>query len=311
MKLDISIPQSRPSRQEIGYISLMTMVTIGSSAAIMIRLAQNEGMPSTTLATLRLLLAFILLSPIVIHQYVPQLKHLKRRDIALTLFTGLWLALHFMGYIGALSYTSVLIAGVITSTSPLVVAILEMFVFKDTPPRIVWVGLALAIIGGFTIALGGNTNDIGASPALGALLALGGAVAFAVYILGGRPIQGKISLVPYVWMIYGWAGFFALIITLISGNPLIGHAPNGYFWVVMIAIFPQILGHSAINLATRIFSPTYVSIILQLTVVFSSLIAIVLFDEIPQPLQIIGGGVILLGATLASIGQAQKKRTKS
>lgn len=311
MKLNLSLAQVRSNRNELGYLSLVTMVTIGSSAPIMIRLAQNQGIPSPLIATLRLLVAFIVLTPIVINQYAPQLKKLERRDVAFTVFTGLWLAFHFMGYIGALSYTTVLITGVISSTSPLVVALLEMIVFKDTPPRIVWLGLTLAIIGGFTIALGGNTDNFGVNPALGAVFALGGAMAFAVYLLGGRPVQGKISLIPYVWMIYGWAGCFALMVTLLSGETLVGHASGGYFWAIMIALFPQILGHSAINLATRIFSPTYVSIIIQLTVVFSSILAIVLFDEIPQPLQLIGGGIILAGATLASIGRGQKKRDKS
>ena len=292
----------------IGYISLITMVSAGSFASILIKLAQNEGIPSAFIVMVRLGIAFLIFTPIVLPRYGKRIKDITPRNLLLIIASGLWLALHFTGFIGALGYTTVLITGVIVSTSPLWVALLELVIFRSIPPKLVWIGLLFALLGGVVIALGGDTNNVGNNLTFGVLLSIFGAIAFACYLIIGRSMQKRLPLLLYIWMIYGSAALFAGIITLMSNTSLTGYTTTGYFWTIMVGVIPQVIGHSSINLALRYFRPTYVSIILQLTVITSSIIAIFIFDEAPRAIQILGSGSIIIGVVLASIAQGQKNK---
>lgn len=291
------------------YIGLVMSICTGAWAAAFIRLAQGEGMPSLLVAALRLTVAALILTPFVIRYYGDQLRNLTRRDMILMSIAGFWLAIHFVLYVTSLEYASVLITSVLVTTSPLWVAILEAVVFKARPPALVWFGMVCAFSGGVIIALS-RGSGLGSDPVRGGLMAAGGAVAVAVYLLIGRSVRARFSLIPYVWVVYGLGGIICLIIAAFDPASRVYRNPDGFFWVVMIAIFPQLIGHSGANYALRYFSATYVSIATQAIVVLSAFIAYFLFDEVPLPLQLAGSGIILLGVLLASIGQNRKPSLK-
>lgn len=289
------------------YIGLVMSICTGAWAAAFIRLAQGEGMPSLLVAALRLTVAALILTPFVIRYCGNQLRNLTRRDLILMSIAGFWLAIHFVLYVTSLEYASVLITSVLVTTSPLWVAILEAVVFKARPPALVWFGMVCASSGGVIIALS-RGSGLGSDPVRGGLMAAGGAAAVAVYLLIGRSVRARFSLIPYVWVVYGLGGIICLVIAAFDPASRVYRNPDGFFWVVMIAIFPQLIGHSGANYALRYFSATYVSIATQAIVVLSAVIAYFLFDEIPLPLQLAGSG--MLGVLLASIGQNRKPSLK-
>lgn len=301
---NVSEQTNEQSNTRTGYFTLLLAIFVGSFASILIRLAQGEGVSSLTIAALRLTLAALILTPFVLRQYGDQLRALSRRQIMWSSAAGFWLAMHFVNFISALEHTTVLITMVLVTTSPLWVAGLEMIFLKSRPKRLVWFGMFSAIVGGVVIALSGNLSaGVGDNPLLGIGLSVAGAASVAVYMFIGRQVQSEISLVPYIWLVYSAGAISALVVAVIGGAPLTGYNPAGYFWVAMVTIFPQLLGHSSINLALRYFSATYVSIVMQSVVVGSAIIALFLFDEVPRPLQLVGSGAILLGVILASLNK--------
>lgn len=298
---------SNPSKTNwMPYLGLVFGIAGGASAALLIRFAQAEGIPSLLIAAARMALASLLMLPIAL-RHADAIRRLTRRQLALMAVAGFWLAVHFSAFILSLEYTSVLVSQVLVMTSPLWVAVLEFVFLSSRPNRLTLGGMFLAIGGGVIIAAGSAGDaGLGENPLLGALLAIFGASAIAIYLLIGRQIRPHLSLVPYVCLVYGWGGFFAAIFMLVSGTPATGHSTEGYFWVLMVALFPQMIGHNGMNYALRFFPATYVSIMVQLIVVLAALLAFFVLDEVPTWLQILGSTVLLGGVILASLGQQKQ-----
>ncbi|NWF68174.1 MAG: DMT family transporter [Chloroflexi bacterium] len=286
------------------YVILVCGLLAGSTAPIFIRYGENAGLPALVIVAGRLLLATLVMSPFVWTRYGTQLRRLSRRDILLTAAAGFWLGLHFIGLSSGLQETSILVSNVLGATSPLWTALLEMTALKSKPARAVWHGMGLTFIGVIIIALSIGSGDAHNTP-LGVTVTLGGIFAGVGYTVIGRKARAHFSFVPYVYLVFGFAALTASILMLLTQTPALGYAPDAYVWIVMLTIFPQLMGHTSINYALRYFSATYIGLAMQATLVVSTFFAYVLFHEIPLPLQIVGGAAILAGVTLATLGQRQ------
>jgi drug/metabolite transporter (DMT)-like permease len=135
---------------------------------------------------------------------------------------------------------------------------------------------------------------------LGDLLALAGALTAAMYLIIGRRVRSRVSLITYIFVVYGVSALALIFFMLVAGQPALGYPPVAYLWFLMLAIFPQLLGHTSYNWALGYLPAAYVSIALLGEPVGSTLLAVVFLDEIPSPLKIIGGIVILAGIYIAS-----------
>ena len=69
---------------------------------------------------------------------------------------------------------------------------------------------------------------------------------------------------------------------------------------LLLAIFSTILGHSIFSWCLKFLSPTFVSASKLCEPVVAAVFAAFLFHEIPRPLQVIGGAVILGGVIFYS-----------
>jgi drug/metabolite transporter (DMT)-like permease len=278
-----------------------------SLAAIFIRLAQNEGMPSLVIAAGRMTVATLILTPVTLRRYSAEIRALGRPELLLAGISGVFLAAHFATWILSLEYTSVLISVVLVNSHPIWVALLEIFFLRARLARLVIIGLIVGILGSIIVAIpSGGEVALGDNPLLGIVLAISGAITVAVYFVIGRKLRGKLSLLPYIWLVYGCSAIVLLLVVALMRIPITGYSPQGYVWIVAMALVPQLLGHSSFNYVLKYFPATYVGIAVQLEPVFSAIIAFFLFSESPLAVQILGSATILAGVVLASLGQSQK-----
>jgi len=154
-------------------------------------------------------------------------------------------------------------------------------------------------------AAGGDAGGAGSDPALGAGLALVGAIAIAIYLVVGRKLRARLPLLPYIWLVYGCAALFTILMVLLSRTPIAGYSTSSYFWIVLLALVPQLIGHTSFNYALRYLSATYISIAAQLEPIGSAFVAFLVFGEIPLPLQMVGSAAIIVGVALATLGQSR------
>jgi drug/metabolite transporter (DMT)-like permease len=289
-----------------------------STSSIFIRYAQGEEVSSLVIAAWRLTLASLILAPVALTRYRNDLHALSRRELFLALLSGFFLSIHFATWITSLEYTSVASSVVFVSTSPLWVAILAPLTIREPASRVVVIGLGLALIGGMIVGLSDScvlagaslqcppfSEFVGGEAFLGDILALVGALAGAGYLIIGRHLREKMSLIAYIFVVYGMAAVMLVIIMFGAGENPVGHSPKFYGWVLLLALVPQLLGHSTFNWALRYLSAAYVSITLLGEPIGSAILAYFLLKEVPSGLMIFGAILILIGIYIAS--QRQQK----
>lgn len=298
-------PSSRRGGNLRPYLVALVGVMAVSPAAIFIRLAQAES-PSLVIAAWRLTLATLLLAPVVLARSRAELCALKRREWTYALAAGLLLALHFATWITSLAHTSVAASCVLVATNPMFVGLGSHFLLRERLPGGTIQALIIAILGSLIIGLG-DLGD-GSHGVLGDVLALVGAVAAAGYFLIGRRLRARLSLGAYVLPVYGTAALFLIVATLVSGLPVLPRRPQTWLCILLMAIGPQILGHSSLNWALRYLSATYVTIAILGEPVGSTLLAWWLLDERPSSWSVIGGLLVLVGIAVASHAERRPRR---
>ncbi len=277
-----------------------------STAAIFIKFAQQDA-PSLVIAALRLTLATLVLAPLTLTRHRDEITKLTRRELILALLAGLFLALHFAAWISSLEYTSVASSVVIVTTAPLWVALASPFLLKEALKRNAALGLALALAGGVIVALSDACRWDGGlvcpsladffhgQALLGNLLALAGAWMSAGYILLGRRLRAKLSLLPYIFVVYGMAALVLVVLMLGAGQSPLGYPPLTYVWLLALALIPQLLGHSTFNWALRYLPASFVSVALLGEPVGATVLAFFLLGETPTLFKLAGAALILSG----------------
>jgi drug/metabolite transporter (DMT)-like permease len=289
---------SSPSPHSSGispYLAAFFGITAASTAAIFIRYAQQEGVPSLVIAACRLSIATLVLAPIALSRRRTELAALTRRELGLALLSGLFLALHFAAWISSLEYTTVASSVVLVTTTPLWVAVLAPFTLREPVTRAQLVGMLAALAGGVVIGVSDAGNSAAKNPLLGDLLALAGAMMAASYILIGRRLRKKMTLISYTFVVYGAAAVILVMIMLVGGYSPLGYPAAAYLWFVLLALIPQLLGHSSINWALGYLSAASVSTILLGEPIGSTILAVILLHETPGVVKILGAVLILAG----------------
>jgi len=283
-----------------------------STAGVLIRFAQREA-DSLVISAVRLMIAVLVLSPLALFRYRKEMGRLRGEDLKLSFLAGIFLALHFAGWISSLQFTSVASSVVLVASTPLWVALAAPIILRETLPQPVKIGMIVALFGGVLVGLStacqlsfsgvsceGFAAFFQGNAFLGNVLALGGAITGAGYLLVGRKISGKYPLVVYIFYVYGSAAAILLAVVLFLGLPLTGFTIETYGFLVALALIPQLLGHSSYNWALKYLPVAYVSVVLLAEPIGSTTLAYLFLNEPPTILEIIGGGVILSGIYIAS-----------
>lgn len=275
-----------------------------SAASVIVKLIQNEHVPSLVISAYRLTLASLALAPLALARHRDELLKLTRRDLVLIAIAGIFLALHFATWIESIRFTTIASSTVLVSTSPIFVGILSWILLREKLSRMLIIGLVITVVGGaligFADAAGMPSAASAPDPLKGNILAIAGAIAVAVYLLIGRSIRSKLSLIPYIFVCYGAAAITLLIAILITGQNFFGYTATAYVGLILLAIFPQLIGHSSFNWALRYLSATYVSITVLGEPIGSTILAFFIFKQQPPELTLIGGVIILIGILIAS-----------
>jgi len=278
-----------------------------ASSSIMIRLAQQSGMPATMIAAGRMGIAALILLPIVFWRAKPELRALGWRDIALGLCAGTFLAIHFIAWISSLEYTSVASSVALVATNPLWVGLASLLLFRERLASLTLLGVVLTIGGSALIGFSDGSRIDAQNALLGDGLALLGALAASAYFLIGRSLRRRLSTWPYIWLVYTSAAIILVVPAFVAQSTapigvraLLDYPLGAYALLFGLAIGPQLLGHSAFNWALRYLSATFVAVAILGEPIGAALLAALLFGEGFAPLQIGGFVLLLAGIVLAA-----------
>ena len=276
------------------YLILGLGVLVVSSAAVLIRLADA---PSLVIAAYRMALASLALSAGAAVVKRRRLAALRLPDLAWMVASGGFLALHFGFWITSLRFTSVASSVVLVTSNPLLVAVASWLLFREGVSRRELQGIALGLLGGVVVAAG--DFRLGRDEFLGDLLALAGTVAVTGYLLIGRRTRAQESVFTYAAVVYPVAGVLLVVAALGSGSSLTGYSSATYLWLALVALVPQVVGHTSLNWALGYISATAVAIAVMGEPVLASLLAWLVLEETPPVASVIGGVLILVAVYLA------------
>jgi drug/metabolite transporter (DMT)-like permease len=141
---------------------------------------------------------------------------------------------------------------------------------------------------------------------VGDLLALTGAAAVAGHRIVALGPRRRMSLLPLVAVMYGVCALVLLMVVLVSGTRATGFEAETWLWMALLALGPQVIGHTLFNLLLRDVDPTVLAVAIMGEAIGATLIALALFGEIPSTGAIAGGVLLLAGIFVAVRGQSRR-----
>lgn len=282
--------------RQAGLLALGVVVV--SFAAPLIRLADA---PPLTVAMYRNLFATAVLLPLALGRHRDELRGLSRGDMLALAGAGVLLAVHFGTWVPSVTLTTVAASTVLVSTQPLWSAALARLFLGERLRRVVAVGIGIAFAGALLIS--GFDFSLSARAFAGDMLALAGAAAVAGHRIVALGPRRRVSILPFVAVMYGVCSVVLLVVVLVSGARLGGFEPETWLWMVLLALGPQVVGHTIFNLLLRDVDPTVLAVAIMGEAVGATLLALALFGEIPSAGAVAGAVLLLVGIFVAVRGQ--------
>ena len=251
--------------------------------------------PSAVTAAYRLIWTILLMAPVTFgsREIRRELLHLDRKNLWLSVLSGVFLAFHFTLWFESLRHTSVASSTTIVCTEVIWVSLGYALLLKGRMHFRAVLAIAVTLVGSVLITLADSST--GGAHLYGDLLSLLAAVAVAAYVLLGRIVRETVSTTVYTFVVYASCAAVLLCFCQIQGNPLFGYGISGIVVGLLLAVFSTILGHSIFSWGLKYFSPSFVSASKLCEPVVAAILAGFLFGESPAALQLLGGAMILAG----------------
>jgi len=287
--------------------AILVAVVAVSFSAIFIKWSDSHPF---VIAFYRMGITCLMLFPLVMLEYRKELKSIDRKDLLTMVGIGVVLSVHFATWITSLTQTSVASSVILVTSHPLFVAIVSYYLFKEGLRKIGYIGILIAFSGIIVLSFGDYSK--GGQNLSGDMLALAGAFAAGIYILGGRKLRKTVSLVPYVFIVYSICTLFLLSFCLMASAQLHPLPPREYQLFLLMAIIPTIFGHTLYNWALKYVKAQVVSVSLLGEPIGASILAYILLEnEVPTIFTFIGGALILSGIYITYSSRNEKKVGKS
>jgi drug/metabolite transporter (DMT)-like permease len=277
----------------MSYAGIAVAIVSISFASIFIKWSEA---PAVIIAAYRMLFAALILMPFALRKaYREEMRWLERRQWWAVGLIGIILAFHFVAFNAALKETSVASATILITCHPIVVGVLGYIYLKERPRRS-GAGIALGLAGVVVI----SSADLSGGAIYGDLLALAGMLAAALYLLGGRVLRQRVSVIPYAFLIYLIAAAVLFLAAVATGVPLWPYPADELVLFLALAAVSTIFGHTLLNWSLRYLPAAFVSLSMLGEPVGASILAFFLLSEAPSAGMLVGGAMVMAGILLTA-----------
>ena len=282
-----------------------TLLCLGSGAAfgamaVFGKLAYAEGATVGTLLSVRFVIAAALFWLLA----AGAVRGVQRRDVAAGLGLGGCYALQAGLYFAALERIDASLLSVLVYTFPAMVATAAIALGRERIDRRRLAALALAS-GGVVLVVGGA--GAGALDALGAALGLAAAVVYSTYTLVSEGVSRRVSPQALAAIVCSGAA-----IVLTAGSALLGElrpaelTAAGWGWLTCLAAVSTVGAISLFFAGLRRVGPTTASILATVEPVVTVGLAFAVFGETLGPIQLAGGGLVVVAVLVLNPGTRRK-----
>lgn len=236
---------------------------------------------------------------------------LIRRNFKELLILSFLLGFHFILFISAVKDTTILNATLLVNTAPIFSTFISSFVYKLNPSRLAVVGLILSFTGVCVIAYAenamANTNVSlnGFSPSLkGDLEALLAALVEAFYLNYGRKIRNQMDIVPTMFTMYLLTAIIVGVLGISTANTTLKlPTTETIFMLVGLGLLPTATAHTLYFSSLSSLKSFETATMALIEPVGSTLLGVILFQEIPPYLFVFGAALVLLGVLFVVKGE--------
>ena len=278
-----------------GQLILFIASIFFGSSAIFIRLATGASAISLTFFRLLIAALAIILFAFSSHSLIS----LGRRDMLLVAISGSVLSLHFATFIFAVKETTVANATFLVNTSPIMLAVMSPLLIKERTSSREALAVLIATGGIVLVAHAGNEFRAFGQGDLAAIVA---AFFVAVYSLVGRYLRTDgVSTACYTSYVYATAAIVSL--AMVGFSPAQTFKPydtQTLLAILGLGIVPTLLGHTLYNFALGSVKTVTANIFPLMEPVIASLLAVILFAEIPSLVQSAGYFLILAAVAIVA-----------
>lgn len=277
---------------------LMASVALAWGSSYLMMKVGLTGVGPFNLIALRFGIAFL---------FMTVAFHKSYRDLTPVIFgkgiiVGIILFLLFTGMVCGVNYTTASTAGFLTSTSVILVPILECILRRRPPAKMVVLSTVLASIGLFLL-----TARDGFSLDKGAALCLMGALFYAIYIV----VQDRIAKGEDAFLIsilqLGVASLLGLLASFLFETPTLPQSPATWGAVVYLGLICSAYGFVVQPIAQKHAAPERIGLIFSLEPVFSALLSFIFLHEVLAGINYLGGGLIFLAVVLPELIKTPKQ----
>jgi len=275
------------------YIPIAIGVISVALSAIFVKLANADA---EVIAFYRMFFSVLIMAPLFFWKYTAEIKRLTKRDWLFSGIAGIFLAFHFILWFDSLNYTSVASSTVLVTLQPLFAFAGTYFFFKERL-SIKTILSGLVAIGGSVLISWGDFK-ISGTALYGDMLALIACALVTAYLLFGQDVRKRLSLVTYTFVVYGISTVTLFFYILIKGGSFGPYPANEWLWFLLLAIVPNLLGHTLFNWSLKYVSTNVISIAILFEPIGAAILAFYVFNEYLIATQVIGGLIVIAGIML-------------
>ncbi|AMQ08271.1 DMT family transporter [Sporosarcina psychrophila] len=249
---------------------ILATVSLAWGASYIFMKITVDVIPPITIVALRFGIAFIVMVLIFFKKIIRvDAKTLKYSAIVGALLCGIFIALMY-----GVKNTTASTAGFLTSTTVILVPVLQIFITRKLPSRkivcgvlIVSTGLALLLIGDdFTIASG-------------AYYCLVAALLYAVHIIVTNRFVREVDALQLGIYQLGFATFFATVGTFLFETPVLPASAIHWFSILGLALICSAYGFVMQPIAQKYTTPESTGFLFSLEPIFSAIFAFIFINE--------------------------------
>ena len=190
------------------------------------------------------------------------------------------------------------------TTNPIFVGIFSYLILKEKQPLELIIGIILCLIGSILIAAGDSGFEglviANRKTLLGDILAFAGAIMASGYFLVGSKARERLDILTYIAIVYTVAALILIILSLALNIPFTGYRHSSYLYMVLLAIVPQLIGHTAFNWALKHIKASMVAITILGEPIGATILAYLFFNESVSSCQMIGIAAIFAAILISS-----------
>lgn len=275
------------------FIPIIVGVLSVALSAIFVKMTTAD---SGVTAFYRMLFSILIMSPIFFMKYTHEIKKLSKRDWIFTSVAGIFLAFHFILWFESLNYTSVASSTVLVTLQPLFAFVGTYLFFKEHISLKTLISGMIAVLG--SVLIGYGDFRISGTALYGDVLALIACALITGYLLFGQDVRKRLSLITYTFVVYGVSTITLFFYIIFKGESFGPYPASEWMWFLLLAIIPNLLGHTLFNWSLKWVSTNVISIAILFEPVGAAILAYYILGETLSASQIIGGSVVLAGIIL-------------